>query len=112
MIAARHHEAVEGGRLPAEGVELEVERDGVVVARATTSQMVFPVARLLHLLSQVIPLEPGDVVATGSAAKTPEASASHVPLADGDAVTIAATGLGSLTTRFVAPATLTTGDLP
>ncbi len=95
-----------------EGVELEVERDGVVVARATTSQMVFPVPRLLHLLSQVIPLEPGDVVATGSAAKTAEASASHVPLADGDAVTITATGLGSLTTRFVAPATPTTGELP
>lgn len=86
-----------------EGVELTVERDGAVVARATTAQMVFPVARLLHLLSQVVPLEPGDVVATGSAAKTPEASASHVPMADGDAVTITATGLGSLTTRFVAP---------
>lgn len=88
------------------GVELEVERDGKVVARATTSQMVFPVARLLHLLSQVIPLEPGDVVATGSAAKTPEAAAAHVPMTDGDAVTITATGLGSLTTRFVAPSPL------
>jgi len=88
------------------GVTLEVERDGVVTARATTAQMVFPVARLVHLLSQVMTLEPGDVIATGSAAKLPEAAAAHVPMVAGDAVTITATGLGSLTTRFVAPTTL------
>lgn len=88
-----------------DGVTLEVERDGIVTARATTAQMVFTVARLVHLLSQVMTLEPGDVIATGSAAKLPEASAAHVPLADGDAVNITATGLGSLTTRFIAPTT-------
>jgi 2-keto-4-pentenoate hydratase/2-oxohepta-3-ene-1,7-dioic acid hydratase in catechol pathway len=87
--------------LPVTGRELTVERDGVVTVRSSTDALVFSPAFLIHHLSQVLTLEPGDVIATGTPAKLPEAAAAHVPLRHGDAVTITVTGLGSLTTTFV-----------
>lgn len=87
------------------GRELEVERNGVVTVRASTDAMVFGVAFLVHYLSSVMTLEPGDVISTGTPARSDEAHAVHTPLADGDTVTVRVTGLGQLTTRFVsAPA--------
>lgn len=87
--------------LPVTGRELTVERDGVVTVRASTDAMAFSPAFLIHHLSQVLTLEPGDVIATGTPARLPEAAAAHRPLRHGDAVTISVTGLGSLTTTFV-----------
>lgn len=84
---------------------VEVERDGVVTVSQSTSTWVFPLPRLLAHLSSVWTLEPGDVVATGSPQKLPGVGDTHRPLVAGDAVTISVTGLGSLTTRFVAPGT-------
>ncbi len=48
-------------------------------------------------------LEPGDVVSTGTPQKLPDAQEAHRPLAPGDAVTVRISGLGELTTTFVAP---------
>lgn len=87
--------------LPITGRELTVERDGVVTVRSSTDALVFSPAFLIHHLSQVLTLEPGDVIATGTPAKLPQAAAAHAPLRHGDAVTITVTGLGSLTTTFV-----------
>ncbi|QIK84688.1 fumarylacetoacetate hydrolase family protein [Sanguibacter sp. HDW7] len=84
---------------------VEVERDGLVTVSQSTSTWVFPLPRLLAHLSSVWTLEPGDVIATGSPQKLPGVHATHRPLVAGDAVTITVTGLGSLTTRFVAPET-------
>jgi 2-keto-4-pentenoate hydratase/2-oxohepta-3-ene-1,7-dioic acid hydratase in catechol pathway len=80
---------------------MEVERDGVVTVRCSTDVMVFGVAFLVHYLSQVITLEPGDIISTGTPARLAEAQAAHVPLAPGDTVTVRVTGLGELTTTFV-----------
>ncbi|RMI09663.1 fumarylacetoacetate hydrolase family protein [Cellulomonas triticagri] len=89
--------------LPLAGRELTVERDGVVTARASTDDMVFSPAFLVHHLSQLLTLEPGDVIATGTPAKLPEAADAHRPLRHGDTVTVRVTGLGALTTTFVDP---------
>ena len=83
------------------GRQLEVERDGVVTVRSSTDAMVFGAAFLVHYLSQVITLEPGDIISTGTPARTAEAQAAHVPLAHGNTVTIRVNGLGELTTTFV-----------
>lgn len=83
------------------GRTLEVERDGVLTVRSSTDAMVYPVPYLVHYLSQVVTLEPGDVISTGTPARTAEAQAAHVPLAHGDTVTVRVTGLGQLTTTFV-----------
>jgi 2-keto-4-pentenoate hydratase/2-oxohepta-3-ene-1,7-dioic acid hydratase in catechol pathway len=82
---------------------VEVVRDGVVTVSQSTSTMIFPMGFLVHYLSQVMTLEPGDIIATGSPQKLPAAQAAHAPLADGDAVTVRVAGLGELTTTFLAP---------
>ncbi|WP_349899186.1 fumarylacetoacetate hydrolase family protein [Parafrigoribacterium soli] len=82
---------------------LEVVRDGIVTVSQSTSTMVFSMPLLVHYLSQVMTLEPGDIISTGSPQKTADALAAHRPLADGDAVTIRVAGLGELTTSFVSP---------
>ncbi len=55
-----------------------------------TSQLVFSAAELIAYISDVMTLEPGDVISTG----TPSGIA---PLADGDTVTIRVEGVGDLT---------------
>jgi 2-keto-4-pentenoate hydratase/2-oxohepta-3-ene-1,7-dioic acid hydratase in catechol pathway len=82
---------------------LEVVRDGIVTVSQSTSTMIFSMSFLVHYLSQVMTLEPGDIVSTGTPQKTADALAAHRPLADGDAVTIRVAGLGELTTTFVSP---------
>ncbi|WP_243075504.1 fumarylacetoacetate hydrolase family protein [Microbacterium sp. SS28] len=79
---------------------VEVVRDGVVTVSQSTSTTIFSVAFVVHHLSQVLTLEPGDVVSTGTPQKLPEAQDAHRPLADGDAVTVRISRLGELTTRF------------
>ena len=79
---------------------VEVVRDGVVTVSQSTSTTIFSVAFVIHHLSQVLTLEPGDVVSTGTPQKLPEANDSHRPLGDGDAVTVRISGIGELTTRF------------
>ena len=66
---------------------VEVVRDGVVTVSQSTSTMIFSMAFLVHYLSQVMTLEPGDIISTGTPQKLPDALAAHRPLADGDAVT-------------------------
>ncbi|MGQ2915073.1 fumarylacetoacetate hydrolase family protein [Microbacterium aurantiacum] len=81
---------------------VEVERDGVTTVSQSTATTVFSVAFVIHHLSQVMTLHPGDVVTTGTPQKLPAAQAVHRPLADGDAVTVRISRIGALTTRFVA----------
>ena len=65
--------------------------------------MVFSMPFLVHYLSQVMTLDPGDIISTGTPQKLPEAQAAHSSLAAGDAVTIRVAGIGELTTSFSAP---------
>jgi len=82
---------------------VEVVRDGVVTVSQSTSTTVFPVAFVVHHLSQVMTLEPGDVISTGTPQKLADAQQVHRPLAGGDAVTVRISGIGELTTTFIAP---------
>ncbi|WP_069386734.1 fumarylacetoacetate hydrolase family protein [Cellulosimicrobium cellulans] len=86
---------------------VEVVRDGVVTVSQSTATMVFRLPHLVSYLSQVMTLEPGDVISTGTPQKLPDALAAHRPLAHGDAVTIRVAGLGELTTRFAGTADAT-----
>ena len=82
---------------------VEVVRDGVVTVSQSTSTMIFSMAFIVHYLSQVMTLEPGDIISTGTPQKLPRALEEHRPLRHGDAVTIRVAGLGELTTAFVDP---------
>lgn len=69
--------------------------NGDVRQRARTSQMVFSPTFLIAFISQVMTLEPGDVILTG----TPGGVS---PLEPGDEVTVAVEGVGALTNPVAA----------
>lgn len=76
------------------GIRLAV--DGRVLQDGSTSTMLFDIAALIESISSQMPLEPGDIVATGTPAGV---AATHRPeawLLPGATVTIELTGLGRL----------------
>lgn len=79
---------------------VEAVRDGVVTVSQSTSTTIFTVAFIIHYLSQILTLEPGDVVSTGAPQKLLEAQKVHHPITDGDEVTIRISRIGELTTSF------------
>ena len=62
---------------------------GQVRQDSNTNDLIFPVAKLVSFVSQVMTLHPGDVIATGTPAGV-------APLADGEVVTIELEGIGRL----------------
>lgn len=69
--------------------------------RASVSEMIFSVAEIISYLSTVMPLEPGDVIATGSPEGT---GGSHDPprwLAAGDEISFEIPGIGTLRNRVI-----------
>ena len=79
------------GLSPAD-LALELRVNGTVRQRARTSQMHFKVAFLVHHVSKIMTLEPGDVIATG----TP---AGIAPIEPGDRVEVEIEGVGVLANR-------------
>ena len=77
-------------------LDLELTVNGVPKQRANTSDLIFSVPFLVSYLSQVMTLEPGDVIATGTPAKLPEAAQPRVFLQEGDRVRISIDKLGVL----------------
>jgi 2-keto-4-pentenoate hydratase/2-oxohepta-3-ene-1,7-dioic acid hydratase in catechol pathway len=62
-----------------------------------TSDMIFPVAKLIAFLSTGMTLMPGDIISTGTPAGVGTARDPKVFLKDGDEVSIEIEGLGTLT---------------
>jgi len=73
----------------AAALQLETRVNGELRQRASTAEMVFPPARLIAYITQVMTLEPGDVILTG----TPEGVGR---LAAGDRIEIEIEGVGVL----------------
>jgi 2-keto-4-pentenoate hydratase/2-oxohepta-3-ene-1,7-dioic acid hydratase in catechol pathway len=70
--------------------------NGETLQDGTTADMVFGVAELISRLSQVMTLEPGDVIATGTPVGVGFARTPPVFLRDGDVVEIDIDGIGVL----------------
>ena len=68
--------------------------NGAVRQRARTSDFIFDMATQVAWISQIMPLEPGDLVLTG----TPRGPGR---LAPGDSVTVEISGVGALTNTVV-----------
>ena len=68
-----------------QALELELRRNGVVQQQASTRDMMFSVAELVHYCSQIFTLSPGDLIYTG----TPSGVG---PIEDGDELEARATG--------------------
>jgi 2-keto-4-pentenoate hydratase/2-oxohepta-3-ene-1,7-dioic acid hydratase in catechol pathway len=78
---------VHEGRVNLGDLELVTRVNGQVRQRAKSSDMVFPIPLLLAYISNVMTLEPGDLVATGTPAGISRLSA-------GDTVEVEVVGLG------------------
>jgi len=78
------------------GLHIESRLNGQVMQSATTSDMVFGVARTISLLSQALTLEPGDVVVMGTPAGVGYARTPPVWMKAGDTIEIEIEGVGVL----------------
>lgn len=77
-------------------LDLELRVNGVTKQRTNTRDLIFSVPFMVSYLSQVLTLEPGDIIATGTPAKLPEAASPQVFLQPGDVVEITIEKLGIL----------------
>jgi len=77
-------------------LEMELTVNGVPGQRVNTCDMIFSVPYLISYLSQVMTLEVGDVIATGTPSKLPEAAEQKRFLQAGDVVEITIEKLGML----------------
>ena len=78
------------------GVGIRLDIDGRLLQNGSTRTMLFDIADLISYISHRMPLEPGDVIATGTPAGV---AAMHTPTAwllPGVTVTVELEGLGSL----------------
>ena len=71
--------------------------NGEALQDSSTAQMIFSVAEIIAYASQVITLEPGDLIATGTPAGVGVFRDPKVMLQEGDEVSVEIEGLGMLT---------------
>jgi len=79
---------------PWKGVRVESRVNGQVRQNGTTADFLFPLDLLIRFISQVMTLEPGDLIATGTPAGVG-------PLRPGDTVEVSVEGVGTLTNSVV-----------
>ncbi len=85
---------VVGGLDPWKGVQVQTRVNGQLRQDGTTADFLFPLDLLVRFVAQVMTLEPGDVIATGTPAGVG-------PLNAGDVVEVWVEGVGALTNPVV-----------
>ena len=90
---------------PGSGAVLTTTVDGEERQRDNTDDLIFSVAELIEFCSQLYPLNPGDVIVTGTPEGVGFARTPQQFIEDGQNVTIAVEGLGHIsnTTRYGEP---------
>jgi acylpyruvate hydrolase len=74
--------------------EISTEVDGEVLQRSNTDQLVFGAYELIAYISQIITLNPGDLIATGTPGGVGHARKPPRYLADGSVLTTRIAGVG------------------
>ncbi len=82
------------------GLELTTTVNGEVRQRATLGDLVFDIPALIADLSQIVELEPGDLIVTGTPGGVGHAMDPPRYLAPGDVVDVSVTGIETLRTVF------------
>jgi 2-keto-4-pentenoate hydratase/2-oxohepta-3-ene-1,7-dioic acid hydratase in catechol pathway len=80
----------------ATGLRLTTRLNGEVVQSANTSDMIFPVDQLISLISEVMTLEPGDLIVAGTPAGVGFARKPQLWLKPGDVCEVEIEGVGLL----------------
>ena len=82
--------------------QLRTWHNGVLRQDSNSADQIFSVAQVIAYASRIFPLEPGDVIVTGTPAGVIMGLPEKRWLKPGDEVTVEVEGLGKLTNRFVA----------
>jgi acylpyruvate hydrolase len=82
--------------LPAGGWAISSELDGTTMQESTTDELVFGAVDLVVYLSEIITLNPGDVIATGTPGGVGHARKPPVYLTDGAVLVTSVAGIGEL----------------
>ncbi len=85
---------------PHDGIEIELTLNGEQMQRSSTADLVHPVPALIAYLSQLMTLEPGDLISTGTPAGVGNLRDPQVWLKPGDEVVVSSPQLGVLETRL------------
>ncbi len=83
-------------RPAATDLQLQTRLNGKVMQDAPTSDMMFDVVELVHLISSFMTLVPGDIIVTGTPSGVGYARTPPVFMKDGDVVEVEIEGLGML----------------
>ena len=83
-----------------QNLQLELQLNGNVRQAASTAQQIFPVAAVIAFISNIVTLEPGDIISTG----TPQGvgDAAGIYLRPGDLLTASISSIGTLNSPVVA----------
>ena len=84
-------------------LQLTTRLNGEVMQQASTSAMIFSVARLISYISGLITLEPGDIIATGTPSGVGQSRTPPVYLKPGDVVDVEVECVGAIRNTVVAP---------
>jgi 2-keto-4-pentenoate hydratase/2-oxohepta-3-ene-1,7-dioic acid hydratase in catechol pathway len=85
---------------PADAIEIRLTLNGEEMQAARTDDLIFGVAQLLSHLSELMTLEPGDIVSTGTPEGVGSVRQPRVWLAPGDEIAIESPTLGRLETTI------------
>lgn len=80
---------------------IEHRLNGEIIQRGSTSEMIYPLARIIHYISSFTTLEPGDVISTGSPGGIRPRRQAGQFLQPGDAVEMEIAGIGVLSHSVV-----------
>ncbi|HEV7770190.1 MAG TPA: fumarylacetoacetate hydrolase family protein [Solirubrobacterales bacterium] len=87
---------------PHDGIEISLSLNGEQMQGDSTASLIFGIPQLLSHLSELMTLEPGDIVSTGTPAGVGSVREPRVWLANGDEIVIESPTLGRLETRISA----------
>lgn len=90
----------------ASGLGIRTRLNGRVLQNSNTSDMIFPVARTIAIVSEIMTLEPGDMIAFGTPPGVGHARAPQLWMKAGDVVEVEIDGIGTCTNPVVAEAEL------
>ncbi len=86
-----------------QALDLTLRLNGEIMQHANTSDFIFDIPTILSYISQIMTLEPGDIIATGTPSGVGDARDPQVYLKPGDVVQVEIAELGVLENTVVAP---------
>lgn len=84
-------------------LDITLHLNGQVMQHSNTADFIFDIPTIIHFLSQIMTLEPGDLIATGTPSGVGFARNPQVFLKPGDVVQVEISELGLLENQVVAP---------